>query len=101
MPGPRTISRPFAARMFIAHIRFGARRDGAPATLTVSPTFRFSGVASVRRKMLSEFASMSQVSVFPLGSVVRTKKWTWGFCQATSRSCPWISMVVRSYSEPE
>jgi hypothetical protein len=25
--------------MFIAHIRFGARRDGAPATFTVSPTF--------------------------------------------------------------
>src|SRR5262245_20976425 len=44
-PGPSTISRPFAARMFIAHMRFGARRDGAPATFTVSPTFKFSGVA--------------------------------------------------------
>ena len=96
VPGPSTIWRPFAARMFIDHIRFGARREGAPATLMVSPTLRFSGVAFVRRKMLSELASMSQVIAFPFGSVVRTMKWTCGFCQETSTSVPSISIVVRS-----
>src|SRR6185295_8905034 len=76
MPGPRTISRPLAGRMFIAHIRVGSRLDGAPAILIVSPTLRFSGVASVRRKILSELDSMSHVIAFPLESVERTVKWT-------------------------
>ena len=101
MPGPSTISRPFAARMFDAHIRFGVWREGAPATFTVSPTFRLSGVASVRRRMLSELASMSQVTTLPFASFARTKKCTCGFCQATSWSVPSISIVVRAYSDPE
>ncbi len=87
--------------MFIAHIRVGFCRDGVPATLMMSPTFSVSGVASVRRMMLSEFASMSQMTGLPLGSVVRTRKCTCGFCQATSTRRPSISMVRRSYSEPE
>src|SRR5215813_12127850 len=60
----------------------------------VSPTFRFSGVASVRRKMLSEFASMSHVITLPLASFDWTEKWTCGFCQATSRSLPSTSMTL-------
>src|SRR5262249_8812878 len=102
MPGPKTISRPFAAITFDAHIRFGARFEGDPAILMVSPTFRFSGVASVRRKMLTEFASMSHVITLPRASFDWTEKWTCGFCQATSRSLPSTSMtLLLSYSEPE
>src|SRR5262245_47281424 len=78
IPGPSKTSRPFVGMMFIAHIRLGDRLNWAPAMRTVSPSFKLSGFASVRRRMLSELASMSQTVAEPLASIVRTPKWKIG-----------------------
>jgi hypothetical protein len=98
-PGSSTSSLPAAVSTFVPDSRVGDRFDGLPANVTVSPTFRFSGVASVRRRILSDAPSMSQVCVRPLASGASSVKCTCGFCQATSSSFPVTSIVlVWSYS---